>query len=162
MTSRETIWMKEWIKGAMKRPSMVNIGTLLLTVVMSFALGYYVKYKNVKDASHAIIAQAELNKVNDKALLKAMVNRELQLDESLKSIGMTENEIKFLYAGEDTKISQLKSKFTEYLPGKVKWMKSKTVYVPRKDCADDYLGDKDSYEGNMIILEGRDKRLSNQ
>lgn len=145
-----------------QRPSGASIGVLLLTILIGFGAGYWFKYKQVAAASKVLKAQAAANNELDIRATALMQERELSLQESLRSIGLTDYEIGDLYEGEDTKINRLRKKFTEYLPGKTKWLKGETVYLPRTDCQDDFLGIEMSNEVNRVIIEGRDNRQENQ
>ena len=131
-----------------------SIVALLIGILLAFPAGYYYKYKSVKAHSLAIVAQAKANERLDKILKDKQTIRRLSLKQNLELIGLSDSEISSLYK-KDTRVSKLKDKFTKYLPGE-------TIYIPRTDCSDDYLGDKAATVGNDIILEGRDNRISEQ
>jgi len=150
------------VRTFISRPSGVSIGVLLICLVLGFGGGYYVKHKSVMAASKVIENQAQANKNLNEQLIDKMTQRDNQLNESLAKIGLSDDEIGFLYDGEDNKYNQLKKKFTEFLPGKTKWLKGDTVYIPRTDCSDDYLGNDQADAINQIIIRGRDDRQENQ
>lgn len=130
-------------------------------MIIAFPLGYYYKYKGVKAHSLAIVNQAKDNERIDKIFKDKQTIRKLSLKQNLSSLGLTDKEIESLYK-KDGQSNKLKSKFTEYLPGETKWLKGDTVYIPRAECVDDYLGDADSGFANDLIQEGNNNRLSNQ
>lgn len=127
---------------------------VIVVIILAYCVGYYHKYSKVKANSVAIIAQGEVNKTLDEALIDKEVIRQLVLKENLESL-FSVAEIAFLYSSKDSRIDKLKARFTEYLPGK-------TIYVARTDCSDDYLGVKATNDGNRIIIEGNNNRMSNQ
>lgn len=131
-----------------------SIVALLIGLFIAFPAGYYYKYKSVRAHSLAVVEQAKLNERLDKILKDKQTIRRLSLKENLKLIGLSDREIDLLYK-KDGRASKLKNKFTRYLP-------SKTIYIPRDDCTDDYLGDEATNVGNDFILEGNSNRISNQ
>ena len=152
----------ESLKAYFQRPNGPQTTVLLLAIISAFSLGYYYKHLHVKQSSIAIQTQADNNKNIDKQLIAAMTQRDQTLLTSLSKLGLSDEEISFLYKGEDTKYDQIKRKFTQYLPGKTKFVKADTVYIPREDCVDDYLGVELSNQANDVILQGRNKRQENQ
>lgn len=135
---------------------------LFVGLLIAFPSGYYHKHKKVQAKSAVLVAQADANKLLNSELKDKQRIRELSLSENLKSLGLTEDQIEFLYDSGNPEVTGLKKLFTEYLPGKTKWLKGKTVYVPRTDCSDDYVGDEAAGRANAIILEGLKNRKSQQ
>lgn len=140
---------------AFNQSSMGSVVALLIGCLLAFPAGYYYKYQSVKANSLAIIAQAKDNERLNKVIKDKQKIRQLSLKQNLKLLGLSEGEISFLYKDDNAKVNKLKSKFTKHIKGK-------TVYVPRTDCADDFLGDSAAIIANDIIREGQNNRISNQ
>lgn len=123
----------------------------LFTSIIAFGLGYYYHYSQVKNKNTEIVVQATNNDNLDKIVEKKQDKDDDYLNQSLAYIGYTIDDIKDLTKGKPDRLDRLKGKFTTIVKGE-------TVYLPRDDCGDDYLGQDSADEANKIIHDGFTRR----
>lgn len=123
----------------------------LIAFIIGCAFGYYYKHTQVKAKGAQIVVQAVNNEDIDKAVEIKQVKDEDYLNQSLAYIGYDKDDIEDLIKGKPDRLDRLKGKFTRFIKGE-------TIYLPRDDCGDDYLGEDSADEANKIILDGFQRR----
>jgi len=128
-----------------------SIFAFLIGGLLSYSLGYYTHYTKFKAKNTEIVVQAVNNDDLDDSIEVKQNEEEDYLNQSLAYLGYNKDDIEDLTKGKPDRLDRLKGRFT-------KWVKGETIYLPREDCGDDYLGEDSADEANKIILDGFHRR----
>ena len=123
----------------------------LIAGLIFFPLGYYTKYKRFKQQGVEIVQQSIENKTLDDIAYAKMETSKNNLTDSLRYIGYDSTQIQELISSKPNKLDKIKYKFIRYVKGD-------TIYLPRDDCENDYLGENSSNQANKIIMKGYNNR----